>query len=153
MQFSDWAAPVVPVLKAYGNVRICGDYKSTANLESLVEQCPLPEIEKLYATLSGGHKFSKLDLSQAFLQVELEENSGKFTTINTHHINVAPLRPFSNGLTESHASSSEGIAKPRHGLTTLYSTVKSCTADTQSTGKTGLISMIRSVDCFKNWGF
>ena len=38
VQFSDWAIPIVPVLKADGNVRICGDYISTANLESLVDQ-------------------------------------------------------------------------------------------------------------------
>ena len=38
VQFSDRAIPIVPVLKADGNVRICGDYISTANLESLVDQ-------------------------------------------------------------------------------------------------------------------
>ena len=30
-QFSDWAAPIVPVMKGDGNVRICGDYKVTIN--------------------------------------------------------------------------------------------------------------------------
>lgn len=29
VQFSDWAAPIVPVLKSDGNVHICGDYKVT----------------------------------------------------------------------------------------------------------------------------
>ena len=48
----------------------------------MVDQYPLPRIENLYATLSGGCKFSKLDLSQAFLQVELDEDSREFTTIN-----------------------------------------------------------------------
>ena len=31
VEYSDWATPIVPVLKASGQVRICGDYKVTAN--------------------------------------------------------------------------------------------------------------------------
>ena len=30
-QFAEWAAPIVPILKDDGTVRICGDYKVTAN--------------------------------------------------------------------------------------------------------------------------
>ena len=44
---------------------------------------PLPRGEDLYAKLSGGQKFTKLDLRNAYLQVELQEESKKFVTINT----------------------------------------------------------------------
>ena len=42
VQFSDWAAPIVPVLKPDGSVRICGDYKLTVNAVSKLDTYPLP---------------------------------------------------------------------------------------------------------------
>lgn len=84
VQFAEWAAPVVPVQKANGQIRLCGDYRLTINCDIHTDQYPLPRIEDLYARLSGGQKFTKLDLSSAFLQVPLEEASRKYTTVNTH---------------------------------------------------------------------
>ena len=81
---SKWAAPIVPVPKKDGQLRICGDYKVTINQVFSVEQYPLPKPDDLFATLAGGKWFSKLDLSQAYLQVLLEEESRPYITINTH---------------------------------------------------------------------
>ena len=81
---SDWAAPIVPVPKKDGRFCICGDYKVTVNQVLAVEQYPLPTPEELFATIAGGKCFSKLDLSQAYLQVQLEEDSRNYVTINTH---------------------------------------------------------------------
>ena len=60
------------------------DYKVTVNLALDVNQYPLPKPEDLFAMLAGGQKFSKLDLSQAYQQLLLEEECKKYTTINTH---------------------------------------------------------------------
>ena len=81
---SDWAAPIVPVLKKDGQLRICGDYKLTVNQALETEQYPLPKPEDLFATLTGGRKFTKLDLSHAYLQLPLDKWSRKYVTINTH---------------------------------------------------------------------
>ena len=37
----------------------------------------------MYASLAGGQSFTKLDLNNAYLQIELEEESKKYVTINT----------------------------------------------------------------------
>ena len=84
VQFSKWAAPIVPVVKQNGSIRICGDFKVTINQASQVDTYPLPKIEDLFTKLSGGKYFSKLDLSQAYLQLPLEDSSKEFVTINTH---------------------------------------------------------------------
>ncbi|XP_075543771.1 uncharacterized protein LOC142578255 [Dermacentor variabilis] len=44
---SDWATPIVPVMKKDGTVRLCGDYKLTVNASCVTEQYPLPEINDL----------------------------------------------------------------------------------------------------------
>eukprot|EP00066_Takifugu_rubripes_P012215 XP_011601481.1 PREDICTED: uncharacterized protein K02A2.6-like [Takifugu rubripes] len=84
VKHSEWATPVVPVLKPDDTVRLCGDYKLTVNQISKLEQYPIPKIEDLFATLSGGQKFSKLDLSHAYHQISLDEEAKKYVTINTH---------------------------------------------------------------------
>ena len=83
IQFSNWAAPVVPVIKRDGTVRVCGDYKLTVNRIAKVDSYPLPQIEDLFAKLSGGKTFTKLDLAHAYQQLMLDENSRKHLTINT----------------------------------------------------------------------
>ena len=83
VNWSEWATPVVPVIKN-GNVRLCGDFKQTINPVLHVQQYPLPRIDDIFASLGGGKKFSKIDLRQAYLQMEMEEESKKLLTINTH---------------------------------------------------------------------
>ena len=84
VKHSVWAAPVVVVPKGYGCLRVCGDCKQTINPVLVVDQYPLPTVEDLMSQLAGGQKFLKINLSQAYQQVQLDEVSHKFVTINTH---------------------------------------------------------------------
>ena len=59
-----------------------------------VDQYPIPKSQDLFTKLAGGERLTKLDLSQAYQQVELEESSKQYLTINTHkglyHVNRLP---------------------------------------------------------------
>lgn len=83
VQTSDWATPLVPVRKADGGLRICADYKVTLNPVLIVDRYPLPRINDLLVRLSGAKIFSKIDLSQAYNQIELDDEQN-LTVINTH---------------------------------------------------------------------
>ena len=54
VKFSKWAAPIVPVVKKNGTVRVCGDHKVTANRATLTESYPLPLVDELMTDLAGG---------------------------------------------------------------------------------------------------
>ena len=55
VQHADWAAPIVPIMKAdQKSVRICGDYKQTVNKASPLDKYPIPKIEDLFAKLADG---------------------------------------------------------------------------------------------------
>ena len=85
VKYSKWAAPIVPVLKQdKKTIRICGDYKLTAHRASRVEHYPLPKVDDLFATLAGGVLFTKLDMSQAYLQLTVDDQAKELLTINTH---------------------------------------------------------------------
>ena len=84
VEFSECATPIVPIVKEDGTIRICGDYKQTINQAAKLDNYLIPKIEDLYATLGEGKEFTKLDLSQVYQELELDEESKGFTIINTH---------------------------------------------------------------------
>ena len=78
--FADWVAP-----KKDGTpLQVCRYLKITVNQVSKLDKCPIPKIDDLFAQLAGGRRFTKLDMSQAYQQLVLEEDSRKYVVINTH---------------------------------------------------------------------
>ena len=71
------------MLKPSGDIRLCGDYKVTINRATKVDTYPIPRVEELFNKLTGGKIYSKLDLSNAYQQLTLDEDSQKLTTVNT----------------------------------------------------------------------
>lgn len=74
-----WVSALVPVLKANGEVRPCVNMRP-ANKAIVRENHPLPTCEQMWALLSGSKVFSKLDIKDAFHQIELSPGSRFITT-------------------------------------------------------------------------
>ncbi|XP_055919616.1 uncharacterized protein K02A2.6-like [Eupeodes corollae] len=73
VNFSDWATPVVAVRKANGSLRICADYSTGLNDALQPHHHPLPLPEDIFIKHAGGKIFSHIDLSDTYLQVEIED--------------------------------------------------------------------------------
>ena len=84
VETSDWATPMVPVVKRNGKIRICGDFKVTVNPVLKIDHYPLLKIDDVFANLSGGQLFTKIDLRQAYLHMEVDDASKGYLTITTH---------------------------------------------------------------------
>ena len=89
---SEWATPIAPIKKADNSLRLCGDYKITVNRESKLDHYPIPKVEDLFAEMAGCTTFTKLDLSHAYQQIELEDESQEYLTLNTHRGLYRPTR-------------------------------------------------------------
>ena len=82
--YSEWADPIVPVLKNSRKVRTCGDNRLTVNQVLKCDTYPIPHIEDLFARIEEGQKFTTLDLERAYQQLGLDEELRKYVVINTH---------------------------------------------------------------------
>ena len=85
--FNEYTTPVVPVRKqSQPNqpLRVCGDYSvfNNGQLETLRHPMPLPEDQM--RRLDGTHYFSKVDLADAYNQIELGPESQRRLALSTH---------------------------------------------------------------------
>ena len=81
---SEWAAPIVPVMKENKKeIRICASFKAL-NKQIQCDRYPLPKIDELLSVIGKGKIFSKIDLKNAYLQIPVDEESQEFLVINTH---------------------------------------------------------------------
>lgn len=67
-----------------GSIRICADFSTGLNSALEPHQYPLPLPEDIFANLANAKYFSHIDLSDAFVQIEVDDASKHLLTINTH---------------------------------------------------------------------
>ena len=79
---TQWCAPMVPVVKKNGKVRLCVDLKKL-NVSVRRERFILPTLEDLTSKLSGATVFSSLDAASGFYQIPLDKDSRELTTFIT----------------------------------------------------------------------
>ncbi|XP_062713896.1 uncharacterized protein K02A2.6-like [Aedes albopictus] len=80
---ASWVSPIVVVGKHNGEPRICLDLRRV-NEAVLRERHPMPVVDEYIARLGKGRFWSKLDIKDAFLQVELAPESRDVTVFITN---------------------------------------------------------------------
>ncbi|KAK6738459.1 hypothetical protein RB195_020516 [Necator americanus] len=83
VEHSEWATPMVIVKKKSGQIRLCGDFSTGLNDALQLHQHPLPTAKDVFTKLNGGQLVTQIDFAEAYLQVEVEEESKEMLTINT----------------------------------------------------------------------
>ncbi|XP_064461580.1 uncharacterized protein K02A2.6-like [Ornithodoros turicata] len=79
--------PGVPLLGRDWVRELCLDWTQlnamSPDIKSTTEQL-FKKLDEIFAALAGGKHFSKIDLNWAYLQVEVDEQSPEYLTLNTH---------------------------------------------------------------------
>ena len=83
---SQWSAPVVPVRKSDGGLRLCVDYRQV-NKVTKKENYPMPNLMNCVYRPNKVNYFTKIDLVRGYYQVPIDEESRKYTAFSTiqHH--------------------------------------------------------------------
>ena len=82
VQPADWVLPLVLVEKENGSLRVCMDPLSLNNYVKR-EHYHLPHNSEILSEMARATCFSKMDASQGFYQVQLDEPSSRLCTVAT----------------------------------------------------------------------
>uniref|UniRef100_A0A914I9R3 RNA-directed DNA polymerase n=1 Tax=Globodera rostochiensis TaxID=31243 RepID=A0A914I9R3_GLORO len=75
IDYSKWAAPIVAVKKRSGDTRVCIDFSTGLNNNIELHRHPLPLPADIFYGIRGTSVFSQIDFRDAYLQVELDDES------------------------------------------------------------------------------
>ena len=78
----EWISNIVVTPKSSGDIRICLDAREI-NKAIQKEKFPIPTVDSLLDSMSGCKFFSKIDLKNAYTQIELSEEARKLTNFIT----------------------------------------------------------------------
>ena len=90
VQFNEYGTLVVPIRKAHTSgslkpkLRICGDYSMGINDQLEDHRHPLPLPEELMQKLGGGFGYTKINLADAYIQIQLAPESQRRLALSTH---------------------------------------------------------------------
>jgi len=118
---SPYSSPVVLVRKKDGTNRFCIDFRQL-NKITVFDAEPMPDMEGLFAKLSGNRWISKLDLSKGYWQVPIVPESRALTAFATQKgLYQFKVMPF--GLVGASATCCRLMRKLLKGLTNVDSFV------------------------------
>lgn len=81
---SEYASPIVVVKNKDGSIRITTDYRKINEFVN-IDHFPMPRIDNVLERLQGAKFMTKIDLTKAFLQIPLTEDSCKYTSFITDY--------------------------------------------------------------------
>ena len=88
---SPFSAPIVPIRKPDGKLRLCIDYRQL-NKVTKKDKFPIPNLTDLVYSLHGVKYFSSIDLVRGYYQVLMDEESIEKTAFSTPHAHYEFLR-------------------------------------------------------------
>ena len=80
--FSAYSSPIVCVRKKDGSLRMCIDYRKLNN-KTIPDSQPIPRTQDIFDNLHGQNWFSTLDMSKAYHQGYIAEDSRHYTAFST----------------------------------------------------------------------
>ena len=81
---SPYSAPIVPVLKKDGSIKLCIDYRKL-NSKTITNKFPIATSEDLFDNLKGRKYFSVVDLTSAYHHILMNEPDKHKTAFTTHN--------------------------------------------------------------------
>jgi len=97
---SPWCAPVLPIEKKDGGLRICVDYRAL-NKITKKDSYPLPRIDDLLDALDGACVFSALDALAGYWQIPMREQDQEKTAFGVLGHGLYEFRVMPFGLTNA----------------------------------------------------
>lgn len=95
---SPWSNPIVMIRKPNNKFRFCLDLRELNNC-SKKDRYPLPVLDSIFDQLRNARYITTIDLSQAYFQVELDEDSREYTAFAVPGKGFFQFRRLCFGLT------------------------------------------------------
>lgn len=107
---TDWRHPIVPVIKKNGKVRCCLDARKLNGITKS-DTYTSPDLNNIFRRFPQANMFFSVDLTDAFMQTELDEESKEKTAfgipgMGTYHFNRMPFGLRNAAATQSRVMNS-----------------------------------------------
>ena len=121
---TEWCAPIVPVLKPSGQIRLCVDYKKL-NKSMCRELHMLPSVDHTLAQMGEASVFSKLDANSGFHQIKLAPESQPLTKFISPYGRYCYMRlPFRiNSAPEHYQKQVQKVLGDQEGIVCLMDNI------------------------------
>lgn len=100
---SEWSSPIVMIKKPNNTYRFCLDFRKV-NSVSKKDAYPLPYMTAILDKLRTAQYISKIDLSQAYFQIPLDEDSKHITAFTVPGMGLFQFKRMPYGLTGAPAT-------------------------------------------------